>query len=76
MKEALLDFYTSSGKGKPDQIIIFMDRVSESQFNQVLIKLLRLASSLNHPLGWNDSVSLAGIFRPEVHWLKGRTATY
>ncbi|PPR88437.1 hypothetical protein GOBAR_AA32254 [Gossypium barbadense] len=46
MKEALLDFYTSSGKRKPHQIIIFRDRVSESQFNQVLIKLLRLASSL------------------------------
>ncbi|PPR96660.1 hypothetical protein GOBAR_AA24007 [Gossypium barbadense] len=25
MKEALLDFYTSSGKRKPDQIIIFRD---------------------------------------------------
>ncbi|PPS18489.1 hypothetical protein GOBAR_AA02074 [Gossypium barbadense] len=46
MKEALLDFYISSGKRKLDQIIIFRDRVSESQFNQVLIKLLRLASSL------------------------------
>ena len=46
MKEALLDFHTSSGKRKPDQIIIFKDGVSESQFNQVLIKLLRLASSL------------------------------
>ncbi|KAG8486250.1 hypothetical protein CXB51_019556 [Gossypium anomalum] len=46
MKKALLDFYTSSGKRKPDQIIIFRDGVSESQFNQVLIKLLRLASSL------------------------------
>ncbi|KAK5802885.1 hypothetical protein PVK06_030513 [Gossypium arboreum] len=44
--EALLDFYTSLGKTKPDQIIIFRDGVSESQFNQVLIKLLRLASSL------------------------------
>ncbi|PPS17853.1 hypothetical protein GOBAR_AA02723 [Gossypium barbadense] len=46
MKEALLDFYTSSRKRNPDQIIIFRDRVSESQFNQVLIELLRLASSL------------------------------
>ncbi|PPS05275.1 hypothetical protein GOBAR_AA15386 [Gossypium barbadense] len=46
MKEALLDFYTSSGKRKPNQIIIFRDGVSEFQFNQVLIKLLRLASSL------------------------------
>ncbi|KHG27204.1 Protein argonaute 4 -like protein [Gossypium arboreum] len=34
MKEALLDFYTSLGKTKPDQIIIFRDGVSESQFNQ------------------------------------------
>ncbi|XP_040939900.1 protein argonaute 4A-like [Gossypium hirsutum] len=46
IKEALLDFYTSSGKRKPDQIIIFRDGVSKSQFNQVLTKLLRLASSL------------------------------
>ncbi|PPS07319.1 hypothetical protein GOBAR_AA13326 [Gossypium barbadense] len=46
MKEALLDFYTSSGKRKPNQIIIFRDGVSEFQFNKVLIKLLRLASSL------------------------------
>ncbi|KHG16394.1 Protein argonaute 4 -like protein [Gossypium arboreum] len=36
MREVLLDFYTSSGKRKPDQIIIFRDGVSESQFNQVL----------------------------------------
>ncbi|KAI3862801.1 hypothetical protein MKW98_008641, partial [Papaver atlanticum] len=34
--ELLLDFYTSSRKQKPDQIIIFRDGVSESQFNQVL----------------------------------------
>ncbi|CAI9264904.1 unnamed protein product [Lactuca saligna] len=34
--ELLLDFYTSSTKHKPDQIIIFRDGVSESQFNQVL----------------------------------------
>lgn len=26
--------------------------------------------------GWNDFVSLAGIFLPEVHRLKGRAATY
>nr|CAD1829069.1 unnamed protein product [Ananas comosus var. bracteatus] len=36
MRELLVDFYTSSGKRKPDQIIIFRDGVSESQFNQVL----------------------------------------
>lgn len=36
IRELLIDFYTSSGKRKPDQIIIFRDGVSESQFNQVL----------------------------------------
>ncbi|KAM0058620.1 putative post-transcriptional gene silencing PAZ-Argonaute family [Helianthus debilis subsp. tardiflorus] len=36
MKEVLLDFYVSSAKRKPDQIIIFRDGVSESQFSQVL----------------------------------------
>ncbi|PPS09052.1 hypothetical protein GOBAR_AA11597 [Gossypium barbadense] len=44
--DGIIDFYTSSEKRKPDQIIIFRDGVIESQFNQVLIKLLRLASSL------------------------------
>ncbi|KAF2297280.1 hypothetical protein GH714_020618 [Hevea brasiliensis] len=36
IRELLLDFYNSSGKRKPEQIIIFRDGVSESQFNQVL----------------------------------------
>ncbi|KAA8516309.1 hypothetical protein F0562_016602 [Nyssa sinensis] len=36
IRELLYDFYTSSGKRKPTQIIIFRDGVSESQFNQVL----------------------------------------
>ncbi|XP_057526284.1 protein argonaute 4B-like [Amaranthus tricolor] len=36
MRESLLDFYMSSGKRKPEHIIIFRDGVSESQFNQVL----------------------------------------
>ncbi|GAB4859272.1 Protein argonaute-4 [Ancistrocladus abbreviatus] len=36
IRELLLDFYVSSGKRKPEQIIIFRDGVSESQFNQVL----------------------------------------
>ncbi|KAK4492323.1 hypothetical protein RD792_003126 [Penstemon davidsonii] len=43
MRELLLDFYVSSGKRKPDQIIIFRDGVSESQFNQVLnIELIQI----------------------------------
>ncbi|CAL5190388.1 unnamed protein product [Lathyrus oleraceus] len=36
IRELLIDFYTSSGNRKPDNIIIFRDGVSESQFNQVL----------------------------------------
>ncbi|KAL6850460.1 hypothetical protein ACP4OV_021087 [Aristida adscensionis] len=36
IRELLIDFYTSSGKRKPEQIIIFRDGVSESQFTQVL----------------------------------------
>ncbi|XP_047325590.1 protein argonaute 4A [Impatiens glandulifera] len=36
IRELLIDFYSSSGKRKPEQIIIFRDGVSESQFNQVL----------------------------------------
>ncbi|KAK4483579.1 hypothetical protein RD792_010778, partial [Penstemon davidsonii] len=35
-RELLVDFYASSGQRKPDQIIIFRDGVSESQFSQVL----------------------------------------
>ncbi|KAH0860418.1 hypothetical protein HID58_088679 [Brassica napus] len=33
--ELLFDFYTSSGKRRPEHIIIFRDGVSEYQFNQV-----------------------------------------
>ncbi|KAK4777764.1 hypothetical protein SAY87_017951 [Trapa incisa] len=36
MREVLQDFYDTSGSTKPEQIIIFRDGVSESQFNQVL----------------------------------------
>ncbi|KAF7831507.1 protein argonaute 4-like [Senna tora] len=36
IRELMIDFYLSSGKRKPQNIIIFRDGVSESQFNQVL----------------------------------------
>ncbi|KAJ4842691.1 Protein argonaute 4B [Turnera subulata] len=36
MREALVEFYLSAGHRKPEQIIVFRDGVSESQFNQVL----------------------------------------
>ncbi|PPS03137.1 hypothetical protein GOBAR_AA17526 [Gossypium barbadense] len=72
MKAALLDFYTSSGKMKPDQIIIFRDGVSASQFNQVLIKLLRLASSLTRSgtlkiVGSPDNVLHGTVINNKLH---------
>ncbi|RWR75814.1 protein argonaute 4 [Cinnamomum micranthum f. kanehirae] len=36
IRELLIDFYVSSGNRRPDNIIIFRDGVSESQFTQVL----------------------------------------
>ncbi|KNA23540.1 hypothetical protein SOVF_023980 [Spinacia oleracea] len=36
IRELLVDFFQSSGKQKPQHIIIFRDGVSESQFSQVL----------------------------------------
>ncbi|XP_071686025.1 protein argonaute 4-like isoform X2 [Rutidosis leptorrhynchoides] len=36
MRELLLDYYVTSAQRKPEQIIIFRDGVSESQFSQVL----------------------------------------
>ncbi|KAG8478328.1 hypothetical protein CXB51_028075 [Gossypium anomalum] len=36
VRKAFLDFYTGLGKRKSDQIIIFRDGVSKSQFNQIL----------------------------------------
>ncbi|KAG6526938.1 hypothetical protein ZIOFF_009025 [Zingiber officinale] len=36
IRELMVDFYNSSGKRKPENIIIFRDGVSESQFTQVL----------------------------------------
>ncbi|KAG8496474.1 hypothetical protein CXB51_009164 [Gossypium anomalum] len=66
MKEALLDFYTSSGKRKLDQIIIFRDGVSESQFNQVLIKLSRLVSSLTR----SGTLKIVGYYCTKNHHTK------
>ncbi|XP_059653733.1 protein argonaute 4A-like isoform X2 [Cornus florida] len=49
IRELLMDFYTSSGKRKPDQIIVFRDGVSESQFNQVLnIELDQIIEACKH----------------------------
>ncbi|KAJ0978051.1 hypothetical protein J5N97_013525 [Dioscorea zingiberensis] len=49
IRELLIDFYTSSGKRKPEQIVIFRDGVSESQFNQVLnIELDQIIEKNHH----------------------------
>ncbi|KAG8045202.1 hypothetical protein GUJ93_ZPchr0008g12823 [Zizania palustris] len=49
IRELLVDFFTSSGKRKPDQIIIFRDGVSESQFTQVLnIELDQIIEACKH----------------------------
>ncbi|XP_051151747.1 protein argonaute 16 [Andrographis paniculata] len=36
MRELLLDFYSTSGGRKPEQLIVFRDGVGESQFSQVV----------------------------------------
>ncbi|VAI81355.1 unnamed protein product [Triticum turgidum subsp. durum] len=36
IRESLIDFYNSTGNRKPDQVIIFRDGVSESQFTDVI----------------------------------------
>ncbi|XP_043688821.1 protein argonaute 16-like [Telopea speciosissima] len=49
MRELLTDFYQSSQSRKPEQIIIFRDGVSESQFNQVLnIELEQVIKAFQH----------------------------
>ncbi|XP_073118508.1 protein argonaute 16 isoform X2 [Henckelia pumila] len=49
IRELLLDFYQTSNKRKPSQIIVFRDGVSESQFSQVLnIELDQIVKAYQH----------------------------
>ncbi|KAM6567334.1 hypothetical protein CsatA_026462 [Cannabis sativa] len=49
IRELLIDFYQTSNAQKPNQIIIFRDGVSESQFNQVLnIELDQIIKAYQH----------------------------
>ncbi|KAJ4837147.1 hypothetical protein Tsubulata_036520 [Turnera subulata] len=50
IREALLDLYSSSGNPKSEQIFIFRDGVSESQFNQALnIELDQITEGSTQP---------------------------
>ncbi|KAL8514052.1 hypothetical protein ACS0TY_013239 [Phlomoides rotata] len=70
IRELLLDFYTSSGKRKPDQIIIFRDGVGESQFNQVLnIELTQIIEACKF-LDYNWSPRFAVIVAQKNHHTK------
>uniref|UniRef100_A0A0D9W242 Piwi domain-containing protein n=1 Tax=Leersia perrieri TaxID=77586 RepID=A0A0D9W242_9ORYZ len=54
IRESLIDFYTSSGKRKPDQVIIFRDGVSESQFTQVInIELDQIIEGTTRPIHYH-----------------------
>ncbi|MQM18739.1 hypothetical protein Taro_051734 [Colocasia esculenta] len=49
MRELLIDFFQSSNGRKPEQIVIFRDGVSETQFNQVLnVELDQIIKAVNH----------------------------
>ncbi|XP_027344511.1 protein argonaute 16 isoform X2 [Abrus precatorius] len=49
IRELLLDFYNSSNRRKPTQIIVFRDGVGESQFKQVLnIELSQIIKAYQH----------------------------
>ncbi|KAJ1431556.1 Ribonuclease H-like superfamily [Sesbania bispinosa] len=49
IRELLMDFYITSGKRKPENIIIFRNGVSETQFNQVLnIELDEIIKACKH----------------------------
>ncbi|ERM95372.1 hypothetical protein AMTR_s00008p00203090 [Amborella trichopoda] len=49
IREALVEFFVSSNKRKPEQMIVFRDGVSESQFTQVLnIEVDQIIQACNH----------------------------
>ncbi|GAY50847.1 hypothetical protein CUMW_129820 [Citrus unshiu] len=68
--ELLLDFYTSSGKRKPEQIIIFRDGVSESQFNQVLnVELNQIIEGTSRPTHYHVLFDEIGFSSDELQEL-------
>lgn len=70
MRELLVDFYQTSSKRKPNQIILFRDGVSESQFNQVLnIELDQIVKAYQH-LGEVDIPKFTVIVAQKNHHTK------
>ncbi|KAL8474253.1 hypothetical protein ACS0TY_030902 [Phlomoides rotata] len=70
MRELLLDFYNTSNKRKPSQIIVFRDGVSESQFAQVLnIELNQMIKAFQY-LGETDVPKFTLIVAQKNHHTK------
>ncbi|XAR55319.1 hypothetical protein NMG60_11035360 [Bertholletia excelsa] len=70
MRELLLDFYITSKKQKPAQIIVFRDGVGESQFNQVLnYELDQMIKAYQH-LGEADVPKFTVIVGQKRHYTK------
>ncbi|XP_019438722.1 PREDICTED: protein argonaute 16 isoform X1 [Lupinus angustifolius] len=70
VRELFLDFYESSQRRKPTQIIVFRDGVSESQFNQVLnIELNQIIKAYQH-LGEVDVPKFTVIVAQKNHHTK------
>lgn len=70
MRELLLDFYQTSNRCKPSQIVVFRDGVSESQFAQVLnIELDQMIKAYQH-LGESDMPKFTLIVAQKNHHTK------
>ncbi|KAE9588939.1 putative post-transcriptional gene silencing PAZ-Argonaute family [Lupinus albus] len=70
VRELFLDFYESSQRRKPTQIIVFRDGVGESQFNQVLnIELNQIIKAYQH-LGEVDVPKFTVIVAQKNHHTK------
>ncbi|KAK9077377.1 hypothetical protein SSX86_005714 [Deinandra increscens subsp. villosa] len=70
MSELLLEFYRTSNKRKPTQIIVFRDGVSESQFNQVLNYELDQMIKAYQLLGEGDAPKFTVIVAQKRHHTK------
>ncbi|KAI3755624.1 hypothetical protein L1987_55428 [Smallanthus sonchifolius] len=70
MSELLLEFYRTSNKRKPTQVIVFRDGVSESQFTQVLNYELDQMIKAYQLLGEGDAPKFTVIVAQKRHHTK------